>query len=448
MSRNFDVNVKTVGVLDAVRSHMVSSEVKGDKAKIIFLVKDGTRIATGDDLVKLDPTPFEDLVHRLKTEAQSLQSAADATEQMLEWEKNQVERELKAAQFDIEVANLEFDRLVKGDGPIQLAQLTAEAEKAREEWSRYDSYIKALEDLAKKGVKNPSEMGLAREKVAELKEKFESANRAFHSYRDHVLPSLIETARAKVERSRMELEQTRKGSVFKVAKAISNHQELKGKLQMAQSALQEAQGELGKTVIRAPFDGIAILYEAFRDGQQRKPRIGDLAWQNQPLLYLPDISSMIVKTQIREIDLYKIAVGQSCTVQVDAYPDQLFDGEISFIGALAEERVDVGGGEKYFQVTVLVKTEDTRLRPGMTARVTTLTDQIENALCVPIQTIFDEAGIKYCYRFSGEVFQKVKVLPGRQNENMVEIMSGLKEGEQVSLIKPPEEKIKTSLPSQ
>ncbi len=59
--------------------------------------------------------------------------------------------------------------------------------------------------------------------------------------------------------------------------------------------------------------------------------------QNQPLLYLPDISAMIVKTQVREIDLHKLVKNQECKVQVDAYPDSVLEGQVAFIGALASE---------------------------------------------------------------------------------------------------------------
>jgi len=71
----------------------------------------------------------------------------------------------------------------------------------------------------------------------------------------------------------------------------------------------------------------------------------------------------------------------------------------------------------------------------MTARISVLTDRVVNALSVPIQTVFDEQGTKYCYRITGTTIEKVKVSPGRQNEDMVEILSGLQKGEKISLIR-------------
>ena len=72
----------------------------------------------------------------------------------------------------------------------------------------------------------------------------------------------------------------------------------------------------------------------------------------------------------------------------------------------------------------------------MTARVFILADRAQKVLSVPVQAIFDEGGTKFCYRFKGKYFKKVKVSLGRQNEDMVEIISGLNKGHKISLIKP------------
>ncbi len=145
--RSFDITVNIVGVLDAARSHMVSSTIRGDKGKIIYLVEGGTQVKKGDVLVKLDPTPFEEEVRRLKGEVISLEAGVDATKQVLEWEKSLVEREIRTAEFNLRVTKLELKRIVEGDGPIQLAQFKEEMGKTKEEYLQYIAYIDDLEKL-------------------------------------------------------------------------------------------------------------------------------------------------------------------------------------------------------------------------------------------------------------------------------------------------------------
>lgn len=432
---DFDVEVVTVGVLDAARSHIISSAVKGNKGKIIYLIEDGKWVKKDDILVRLDATPFEDEVHRLKGEVRSLKASTEAFKQMLEWEKNQIEQKISSSHYHLQVAKLEYKQLLEGDGPLQLAQYREEMEKARIEFQRYRSYLDDLIQLRKNGFDNPQEISSAEENLSAFKEKFETAKSRHNSYKNYVLPSRLQAARAKVKNSELNLEQTRQGGVFKIANATAALNQANAKLETARISLEQARNELEKTVIRAPFAGIAILYESFRDGQKRKPRVGDTVWMNQPLLYLPDIAALVVKTQVREVDLHKIALEQEGLVKVDAYPDALFKGRVVFIGALAKQRFKEQLGVKYFSLSIALKDEDLRLRPGMTARVSILAEQVENALIVPIQSVFDERGKKYCYQYQNKRFKKQYISIGRQNEDKVEILSGLKAGDRVSLIK-------------
>jgi HlyD family secretion protein len=235
----------------------------------------------------------------------------------------------------------------------------------------------------------------------------------------------------------MNLEQIRKGGGFKIGKAMAALRKARQNLESTTYALKAAQTELERTVIRAPIPGIAVLPEGFRGGKKRKPRIGDVVWQGQPLVYLPDISEMVVKTQIREIDLHKVCPGKPTAVLVDAYPDLRLSGQVKSVGVLAEARAEAGGGDKYFQVMVSVKESDERLRPGMTARVEIACAKIEDAVCVPVHAVFHESGRTYCYVDAHASYEKREVSIGAQSEDWAQILAGLSEGERVTLSRPP-----------
>ncbi|MGD9209514.1 MAG: efflux RND transporter periplasmic adaptor subunit [Desulfobacteraceae bacterium] len=442
MSGDLKVDLALVGSLDAARTHMVSSALKGDRGKIIYLVEDGTTVAKDDVLVRLDPTPFETEIHRLRGEVRGLEAAVESATHMVAWEKNQTERQIQSARYDMKVAKLELKRLVEGDGPLQLSQYKSDLDAAKEEYERYLAYEADLKKLKGQGFTNFNELTMARKKIKELKEKYQTARQRHDSYQKHVLPALVETARAKVERTAADIEQMKKGAGLKIAREAATLTEVQGKLETTRSGLKEAITELKKTVIRAPFGGITILYETFRDGQKRKPRVGDLVWQNQPLLYLPDISSMVVKSQVREVDLHKVEVGQFCSVRVDAYPQTLFKGKVTNIGILATERFESGLGEKYFQLMVTLTDENSRLRPGMTARINVDGKTATAILYVPVQAVFDNGAETFCYRLEKEnLYRRKAVEIGRQNEDVVEIVEGLAAGETVSLLRPPIEKV-------
>jgi len=435
--RSFAIEVNTVGMLDAAKSNMVTSSLKSGKGKIIRLIEDGAWVETGDLLVQLDPLPFEEEVTRLQGEIKKLTAAVDASQQLFEWEKSQVEKEISTAEFNVHKAELTLSKYADGEGPLQLAQFKEEKDKIASETSKYLNYLNDLKKLKTKGYDHPSEIARAEQEVALLNEKLAAADRKYQNYQKHVYPSLIEEYSAEVEHAKMLLEQTRKGSVHKIAQAKSALDEVAAGLENQKKQLEQAEKQLRETSIKAPSAGIVILYETFRDGQKRKPRAGDTVLQNQPILYLPDISSMIVKTSVREVDLHKVKVGQICTIRVDAYPDRKYEGKISFIGALASDRLGGSNGAKYFQMTAEMTAHDPVLRPGMTARVNILTARVDNALTLPLYTVFEENEKYYCYRYSNRTPKKVGLTVGRYNEDFIEILDGIAAGDVVTTLKQP-----------
>ncbi len=125
------VQVHSVGELDAADSVVLSSSVRGDRGKIIWLVEDGRQVQRGDVLVRLDPSNFEEEVLKLESNLKDQKTVIDAYEQLLEWEINQAEREITKAERELEVAILDLRRLESGEGPMQMATLEGDLRKAK-----------------------------------------------------------------------------------------------------------------------------------------------------------------------------------------------------------------------------------------------------------------------------------------------------------------------------
>lgn len=434
--RDVVVSVRTVGRLDAARSTVVSSEIRGDKGKILYLIEDGARIETGDVLIRLDPTPFQDEVTRLEGSTNENEALVAAQEQILEWEKNQAERDVNNAEFELTVANLDLLRQEKGDGPLELAKLEQAAMKAKQAYDEKSRYLEDLEELEKNGYAYPAEIAQIRDKIDEARQLHESTARQYESYSEYVLPTLSKKARARVAQAKTDLERTKKGVGFQIGKAMAALREARQKLKTSRTLLENAEEELARTVIRAPIPGMAVIQEKVQGGRNRKLRVGDVVWQNQPLIYLPSLFAMIVETQVREVDLHKVTVGKPVSVFVDAYPELRLSGEVESIGVLAESRAEAGTAEKYFQVVISVTEEDLRLRPGMTARVDIESAEARDVLAVPVYAVFREDGRHFTYVDIHSSYEMREVSVGIQSEEYAQIVAGLSEGESVALSRP------------
>lgn len=434
--RNLIVTVKTVGELDAATSTTIASVLRGEACKIIALVPDGKDVKRGDLLVRLDPSPFEEKCEKLKLVVKEQKSKKEVLQRSLEWEIESAAHKQHIAELEVESAKLELAKLVHGEGPQEVSRLTQAMQKARLLHDETESYQNDLLQLQQEGILTPAEVKLAEKKHQESQETYVLAKQQYDAYVDHLLPMLIKKGEAQVKRQQLLYEELLKGNSYAIEKAKDLLAQAEEHLSEALWQLQEAERELAQTDIVATNDGMVVLREEYRGSQKRKPRVGDTALRNQPLIDLPDMSRMIVKTKVREVDLHKIDVGKRAVIEVDAYPQLTLQGEVISIGVLANNDLYRTNEEKYFDLILSVEGTEKRLRPGMTVQVTLLAARVEDALTIPIHSVFEEGRRSYCMLFGPKnSTEKREVETGHSDDQWIEITQGLSEGECVALIK-------------
>jgi len=197
--RDFSIELNIIGVLDAAKSHMISSDLEGLSGTIIYLIDDGKWVKKGDVLVRFDKASFEKEVAEFEAQVESYKAAVQAAEQVVAFEINQVDREIANAEYGHSIAALELKRLREGDGPLKLSILDEELQKVKTELKRYQSFLSDLNSLREKGFDNPSEIISTNEQISAYKAKLASVNKRYESYEKHVLPALIESAKAKLQ---------------------------------------------------------------------------------------------------------------------------------------------------------------------------------------------------------------------------------------------------------
>lgn len=441
IKQDLQVNVKVVGELEAARSTLIASSIKGDQGKIIDLIADGLTVEPGQVLVKMDPTPFEEKIEKIKTQLKEQEACIMACTQTLKWEISQAEHENRLAIYEIETAQLELNKMIYGDGPQEISRLKSAMQKAWLKFDEIQAYSNDLIELETQGFLNPSEVKQAQKRLGEEKEVYEMAKLQYESYAEHVLPMQIKKMETSLKRASMNQEEIMKAGRYQVMKAEALLEQTQQALIDYALQLHQAEKELAETEIVAPAPGMVVHREDYRSGQRRKPRVGDVLIKNQPLIELPDLNSMIVKTRVREVDLFKVHVGKKATIEVDAYPQLILEGTIASLGVLALADAGRSADEKYFEVRIALETCPPCLRPGMTTRATIHAQDAQDVLTVPLQAIFSDHNQNYCYVACAERgFEKKEVQVGISNEQWAEVTTGLQEGDCVCLMNPFHEK--------
>jgi HlyD family secretion protein len=433
--RSYPIEIHAVGELEAMRSTSITSAIKGDLGKIIYLVSDGISVKAGEALVKMDPTPFEEHIEELKRKIREQHGKAAVLEGLVAWETYQVTHEEKASKIEIEAAELEINKMIRGDGPIEEARLKSAMQKSFSQYEELKSYANDLIDLQAQDFLNPIELKQAEKKLAEEEEAYQSAKMQYESFINYTQPMQIKKAETALKRCKNKEDEIIRSGAFQIAKAKGQLDQALQEMRDLQNQLTNAEYQMTLTEIKAPTPGMVVLKEEFRNGQRRKPRLGDVVIRNQPILDLPDLEAMLVKTKVREIDLFKIKIGTSATVEMDAYPELRFRGKILSIGVLAVSDLMRTGDEKYFEVIIKLNSSDSRLRPGMTARAVLHANRVDN-LSIPIQAVFEFHKNYYCFVKKEKGCTAVPIEIGLSNDQWVEVKSGLKEKQPVLLSMP------------
>lgn len=215
----------------------------------------------------------------------------------------------------------------------------------------------------------------------------------------------------------------------RVQRAEENVEISKVKLDKFRQAMRAAR-------ITAPEDGIVIIGKNW-DGKKfsKDDRVSTHMYA-PPYATLPDMSEVISETFVKEIDIAKINIGDTVRVTFDAVEELVIMGKIKYIARVGEDHKSYD--MKVFKVLIEMERSDERLKPAMTSNNEILLSSSENALFAPLNAVYKSNGTDYVYvSVKGEVSKRT-IKTGLENEEFIEIISGLEEGEKI-LLTPPEE---------
>jgi len=199
----------------------------------------------------------------------------------------------------------------------------------------------------------------------------------------------------------------------------------------AKRKLDQMQEVLQQFTVMAPKAGM-VIYRRNWDGSKMGVGATISAWD--PIVAeLPDLSKMISKTYVNEIDISKVKVGQQVDIGIDAFPDKKFTGVVNEVANIGEQLQ--GSNAKVFEVKILINEFDSILRPAMTTKNTILTATIDSVMYIPLESIFNNDSITFVYKKDGSLV-KQQVILGQSNYDEIIVKEGLTMDDEILLIAP------------
>ena len=377
--QRLSVGIKTTGQIETLPSQKVEVTAPISRATVVeLLVEPGASVKAGQPIAVLTAP---DLVE-LRVESQEKRAEAEA--------------DMQQAQADLNLAqqNLVRQRQI---ATADIAQARTEVKVAQEQYDR-DM------DLVKSGALPRRQMLESQARLAEGK-----AELAVSTSRREVLEAEAQLKRAQsvveVAQSRIRLSSTTYQTRLQ---------------QLGTSANAE-----GLVTVTAPISGRVAAREATL-GQSFEDAGGKL-------MTIVNDSKVFATANIYEKDLAKVKTGQGVSLKVGSLPDRTFNGRIAVIESVVE------GETRVVPVKAELDNSDGVLKPGMFAELEVLTDRTPTAiLAVPSSAVVEANGKKLVYIQNGNAYQPTEVTLGQTSGDMVEVKSGLFEGDLIATQRAPQ----------
>ncbi|MES3004646.1 MAG: efflux RND transporter periplasmic adaptor subunit [Patescibacteria group bacterium] len=179
--------------------------------------------------------------------------------------------------------------------------------------------------------------------------------------------------------------------------------------------------EIAKMTLRSPQSGIVTI---------RDVSPGEIVSAGKPVISVISDNNLELESNVSEISIAKVSVGDKVAVSFDAFPGELFSGTVTYIEP-AETIID---GVVNYKVTVAFSEKYPQMKSGLTSKLEIITEEKAGVLVVPQYSVITEGEETFVLKQSGEEFVKTKVMLGLKGQDgTVEVLSGLAAGDVINM---------------
>ncbi|MEO8659018.1 MAG: HlyD family efflux transporter periplasmic adaptor subunit [Bryobacteraceae bacterium] len=199
--------------------------------------------------------------------------------------------------------------------------------------------------------------------------------------------------------------------------------------------LERHMSDYRKFRIAAKMNGLVVLQSIFRGGEMAQITEGDTVGPGQGFMKVVNPNSMQVDATVNQTESSHLRVGQEAQITLDAFPGLVLKGKVYSIGALASG----GWRQQYYirsiPVRLAIEGADPRVIPDLSAAGDVVIGKADNATLAPLAAIETVDNKTFAYVRRGASFERQAVELGGRNNLQTEVVSGLKSGDEVRLIR-------------
>ena len=489
--------VSESGTLEPVIKVDVKSRVAGRLSR--FYVKPGDVIAAGQLIATVDPKEVAREVAGIAAQVRSARAGLEQTKENegliarqvalavdrakigvqtaesqvadAEVSKSDAAINLRDAILGVETAEKRYAQTAAPTRPQELAQAVASLKRADDQLDDQKRIVERRKTLLTKGFISQQDVDTAETQVRLQESDIQSARQRVALLKEGPRKEDIDTAKLAVDAAKIRVEQANirvKQADIKVSQAKINLRTSKVELQNQENNLgtvalrkrdiersradvaqienrfAQQSVQLTETRIVAPMAG-EVTGKYLEEGELVASATAGFA-QGAAIVTIANLKQMQVRTNVNEVDVVKVKVGQPVEIRVDGVRNVTFHGVVaskapasltsSQAGATNTSASASSNQVVRFEVKVRVTDGDARLRPGMTASVDILLDRKTKVTKIPTEAIRpDETVMIMTGTKEKPILTPRKVTLGLRSDSATEVISGIKPGEKIEVPK-------------
>jgi HlyD family secretion protein len=436
------ISVIEAGTIKSRDQVVIKNEVEG-RTSIIYLIPEGSIVKKGELLAELDSSQLLDQQIEQEIRTQNAEASFIHARENLAVVENQAESDIDKAKLALKFAKQDLRQYLEGEYPNQLKEAENKIKLAKEELMRAKEKLKWSNRLHEEKYISQTEKQADELAVTRKTLDLDLAQNNMVLLNNYVRPREVAQLESDVRQAQMALERVTRKASADVVQAQANLRAKESEFKQQQGKLKKVIYNITKTKIYAPQDGLVIYATSAQSGSRRfgssrEPlEEGQDLREREELIHLPTATSVKVETSVHESNLRHVRTGLPAKVTVDTMPGKTFNGTVAHIAPLPDARArHINPDLKLYATDIYLDDNDSSLRTGLSCNVEIIIEEYADATYVPVQAVLRVGAKPTVYVKGANGFEARQVEVGLDNNRMVKIINGLREGE-VVLLTPP-----------
>jgi len=431
------ISVEGEASLEPIRKYVTDNEYRYT-TKVISAQPEGVMVKEGDIVVELDATQVADRLEKQELDVERSGNLLTQARETLTIEESLADGRIAAAQLEMEFAETNLLQYVDGTWPQQKRNLELAIQQVEEELLLAKEQLGWAEKLEEKGFETKKALAEQNLTVTRLTASLEKARENLRIALTYDFPRMKRRYESRMREAKLDFEREQSKTAARLAKYRGNVKTREYVLDNEVDRLNWYKGQIEAAKIRAKRDGM-VVYPQTRYSSSRGPiEEGTTVYYGQSILSIPDTSQMKVSFMVHESDIHRLKMGQTARVELDSYKGDFLTARLSKIAHTPDGMTQYyRPGMKVYKTEAIVEgdlPED--VRPGMSGSATIEIANLEDVVTVPLKAVTSINGERVCVVRNGEDEELRKVTTGYFNDHRIQVLSGLSEGETVSLSPP------------